>query len=241
MVPVAVWPHAFADEVHAFPSPAGLAGVVALQPEHVKVPALVVPHAFAGDVQALPQVEEHAAFDGHAAEVPSQRSSTSQPLATGRHTWLAPSKVQVPSAEAPAATLHASHAPAQAVSQHTPSAQKFDRHCTAALQLAPAAFFAAQYMPLHHVASGQPAPHRIGQSVSVPLHTTLPPHAGEPGSFAGDGRQVPTLLARLQRSQLPVHAWSQHTPSAQKPDSHSRLVPQLSPVVFAGSQLPLAQ
>jgi len=55
MVPVLVWPHALAAEVHALPYPAGLAGVVAEQtPLHEYVPVVVWPHAFAEEVQDCP-------------------------------------------------------------------------------------------------------------------------------------------------------------------------------------------
>jgi hypothetical protein len=126
------------------------------------------------------------------------------------------------------------------VSQHTPSAQKLERHSPAAPHGAPSAFFAAQYWPLQKVFGGQPLEQRMGQSGSVPLHTTVPPHAGLPGSFAGAGRQVPSCPARLQRSQLPVHALLQHTPSAQKPEAHSGLDAHAAPSAFSCTQAPFA-
>jgi hypothetical protein len=169
-----------------------------------------------------------------------QRSSLSQALTAGRHTRELPSRVQVPLADAPFATEHASQAPAQAVSQHTPSEQKFERHSFAALHGAPRAFFAAQYWPLHQVFAGQPLAQGMGQSGRLPLHTTVPPHAGLPGSFAGAGWQVPSLPGRLQRSQLPVHAVLQHTPSAQKPELHSGLDWQLAPSGLSGTHTPFA-
>jgi hypothetical protein len=89
--------------------------------------------------------------------------------------------------------------------------------------------------------AGQPLVQRIGQSASVPLHTMLPPQAGLPGSFAGAGLQVPFEAARLHRSQLPLQAWLQHTPSAQKPDWHSELEPQVAPSCLSTTQLPLLQ
>jgi hypothetical protein len=162
-------------------------------------------------------------FAGQSGDAPLQRSSTSQLSVAARHTRAAPSSEQVPLTPAPFATEHASHAPAHAESQHTPSAQLAETHSLAAAHAAPSGFFAAQYWPLQYAFPGHPAEQRMGQSLSVPLQVTRPPQAGLPGSFAGAGRQLPSWPGRLQRSQLPVQAWPQHTPSAQKPDAHSGL------------------
>ncbi len=81
----------------------------------------------------------------------------------------------------------------------------------------------------------------MGQSLKVPLHTTAPPQAGLPGSPEPAGLQVPALPLRSQRSQLPLQAWLQQTPSAQKFDWHSALEPQLAPVTLSATQLPLRQ
>ena len=96
-------------------------------------------------------------------------------------------------------------------------------------------------MPLQKVFTGHPLVQRIGQSASVPLQTMAPPQAGLPGSFTGAGVQVPVVGPRLQRSQLPLHAWLQHTPSAQKPDWHSELEPQVVPCTLSVTQFPLLQ
>ena len=97
-------------------------------------------------------------------------------------------------------------------------------------------------MPLQYVFDGHPLLQKMGQSASVPLHTTAPPQAGLPGSEAGAGAQVPGLsMLRLQRSQLPLQDWLQHTPSAQKPVLHSALEPQVSPATLSGAQRPLSQ
>lgn len=96
-------------------------------------------------------------------------------------------------------------------------------------------------MPLQYVPPGQPALQRIGQSTSVPLQLTEAPHAGLPGSPDGAGRHEPTWPERSQRSQLPLQAPSQHTPSAQKPEPHSELAAQATPRAFSGTQLPPAQ
>ena len=96
-------------------------------------------------------------------------------------------------------------------------------------------------MPLQKVFAGHPLEQRMGQSARVPLHTTEPPHAGLPGSLTGAGLHVPLLAARLQRSQLPLQAWLQHTPSAQKPEPHSELEPQVVPITLSVAQWPLSQ
>jgi hypothetical protein len=87
--------------------------------------------------------------------------------------------------------------------------------------------------------AGQPLAQVMGQSGSEPLQTTVPPHAGLPGSFDGAGEQVPSAPGRLQRSQLPVHAELQHTPSAQRPDVHSGLDAQLAPLALSATQAPV--
>lgn len=79
----------------------------------------------------------------------------------------------------------------------------------------------------------------MGQSGSVPLQTTLGGHTGLPGSLAGAGLQVPLRLGRLQRSQLPVQALVQHTPSAQKVELHSTLDWQAAPSCLRAAHWPL--
>ncbi len=138
---------------------------------------------------------------------------------------------------APWATLQASQAPPQAVSQQTPSAQKFELHSPAAPQLTPLAFFAAHQVPLHQVPDGHPLAQGIGQSASVPLHTTAPPQAGLPGSPEGAGPQVPAW-APSQRSQEPAQALLQQTPSAQKPLRHWAPAAQVAPFPLSGVQVP---
>jgi hypothetical protein len=81
----------------------------------------------------------------------------------------------------------------------------------------------------------------MGQSGSVPLHTTAPPQAGLPGSFAGAGVQAPPVPWRLQRSQLPEQALLQQLPSAQKPDWHCELAVHATPWARRASQRPLSQ
>ena len=101
MVPLLVMPHALAAEVHDVPSPAGLAGGLALHALQVNVPAFVAPQEFGAEVQLLPQVAEHFASAGQAADAPSQRSSRSQELATARHTRLGPMSAHTPLVGAP--------------------------------------------------------------------------------------------------------------------------------------------
>jgi hypothetical protein len=81
----------------------------------------------------------------------------------------------------------------------------------------------------------------MGQSASAPLQTTAPPQAGLPRSPLGAALQLPSLPARLQRSQLPLQAWLQQKPSAQNPEVHCALLPQAVPVARSGSQLPALQ
>lgn len=89
------------------------------------------------------------ASEGHAALVPEHRSSTSQPPpAAARQTRLGPRSEHVPSVAAPCATLHASHAPLHAVSQHTPSTQLFEVHSVPIVHATPLVFLAEQYVPL---------------------------------------------------------------------------------------------
>jgi hypothetical protein len=205
----------------------------AVPPSHpLHAVKVVVPQPTPASAKLLP---------GQAARVPVQRSSTSQVEAAVRQMRLGPSSPQVPLTAAPWATLHASQVSVQAVLQHTPSAQKFDWHSVVAPQVTPFGFFAEQYVPLQNVFAGQPLEQRMGQSARVPLQTTAPPQAGLPGSFAGAGLQVPLVVARLQRSQLPLQAWVQHTPSAQKPEPHSELEPQFVPITLRVAQWPLSQ
>ena len=57
---------------------------------------------------------------------------------------------QVPSVVAPAATLHASHASAQSVSQHTPSEQLPLTHWLEVVQVSPLALLSVQTPWEHH-------------------------------------------------------------------------------------------
>lgn len=131
--------------------------------------------------------------------------------------------------------------PLHALSQHTPSLQKPDRHCVAAVHATPCSFLAEQYVPLQYVLLGQPLVQVMGQSASEPLHTTPMPQAGEPALPDAAGEQVPGAPGSLHTSQLPLHALSQHTPSAQKPVEHCTLAVHASPEPLKGMQAPLPQ
>ncbi len=185
----------------------------------------------------VPQVSPASAnwSAGQLADAPLQRSATSQAEALARQTWLDPSVVHWPSWLAPSDDAHASHTPAHAALQHTPSVQNPEMHSPGAAQVTPLFFFAEQYMPLQYVFEEQPEVHKMGQSASDPLHTTEPPHAGSPGSFTGLGRHSPRCPARLQRSQLWLQAFAQHTPSAQNPDAHWPAESQGAPAGCRGS------
>ena len=109
---------------------------------------------------------------------------------------------------------HASHAPPQAVSQHTPSTQLPVKHSLPpALHDAPCAFFAAHAVPEQYMPLGQALSftHDARQLVLVPLHTTSPAHTGEPDTPALVGPQVPLavpdcLSAAAQASHAPLQA-----------------------------------
>ena len=71
-VPVLVWPHAFAAEMHAVPYPAGSSGAVALQIPSTIKPVLVWPHKFADEVHvAALQVESPILYGEPSEAVPA--------------------------------------------------------------------------------------------------------------------------------------------------------------------------
>jgi ABC-type uncharacterized transport system involved in gliding motility auxiliary subunit len=59
-----------------------------------------------------------------------------------------------------------------------------------------------------------------------------------PLQAAGSATQAPRLSARLQVSQFPLHALSQHTPSAQAPLAHSPPTSHASPLALGAWQVP---
>ena len=76
-----------------------------------------------------------------------------------------------------------------------------------------------------------------GQPVSVPLQRYAP-HAGEGVAPSAATLHWPTLPARLQRSQDPVQAVLQQTPSAQLPELHAALRLQGLPSTSLGWHVP---
>lgn len=114
--------------------------------------------------------------------------------------------------------LHASHAPAHAVSQHTPSTHSPVAHAFAAVQLAPPACLGThapftQYVEAVHCASpvhdvgheAAPAQTKGAQLDGVPLGATV---------------HCPTVPTWLHASHAPSHRESQHTPSTHWPLTH---------------------
>ena len=170
---------------------------------------------------------------GQDAEDPSQTNGAHEglpalPAAIGLHVPTLP------------ATLQASHAPSQAVSQHTPSTQLPLEHWPSAPQDSPALFFssqaplAPQKNPSAHCASAvQPA----GQAPESPPHTYAP-HEGVPAVPGGTGVQLPPLPVRLQASHAPSQAALQHTPSTQWLLPHCSARVQDSPLPTFGTQAP---
>jgi hypothetical protein len=186
-----------------------------------------------------------SASAGQSAEAPLHFSATSHTAGASRHNTDGPSSVQSPSAVAPNWNRHASHAPLQALSQQTPSAQcplwqlpSFTQAVPLGRFTAQSAFSGLQNVPLGHSAGA--FGHGIGQSTSLPLHTTVPPQAGLPSAPLASAVQMPTVPAFAHPSQAPAQAESQHTPSTQNPLLHSGLLPQVWASSFCGSHFPLA-
>jgi len=133
---------------------------------------------------------------------PAHSSSGSVPFATLPH---------VPSVPLPfLAAVQAWQAPAQAVLQHTPSTQ----------------------LPLwHSELNVQAVPFASVVHKLVPLQTVAPEHSSSGSVPAAMRPHVPSVplpfLAAVQARQVPVHNWSQHTPSTQSP------LAQVAPVLQA--------
>ena len=142
--------------------------------------------------------------------------------------------VQVPCV---AGKLHASHAPEQLVSQHTPSTHWALRHELAVEQVFPRTFFGTQAEPTQYwpatqsVSTTQPP----GQEFEVP-EQTRGAQLGLPLEPAGTLEQVPTLPVRLQASHAPAQVEAQHTASTQLPETHSLSALQEVPRIFRGTQ-----
>jgi len=91
-----------------------------------------------------------------------------------------------------------------------------------------AAYFAHEPKPSH-------AP--VWPQLAAPASLQTPRGSGLPEST---GQHVPNRPVWLHETHAPLHSSEQHTPSTQKPDSHSALVAQLMPFIL-GPQLPLTQ
>jgi hypothetical protein len=79
-----------------------------------------------------------------------------------------------------------------------------------------------------------PASTSAGQLAEVPVQVSGTSHGPAPGRqtvLAGLLLHVPTLPARLQASQAPLHAVLQHTPSTQLPELHMVLEVHAEPLV----------
>jgi hypothetical protein len=64
-----------------------------------------------------------------------------------------------------------------------------------------------------------PLPEQVASQLFVPVQK-LPPHSLAGSVADASGVHRPTVPPRLQAMQVPLHAESQHTPSAQDPDGH---------------------
>ena len=129
--------------------------------------------------------------------------------------------------------LHASHGPAHALPQHTPSAQWPDAQSAALKQVAPSCRSGTQVPNEQWLPALQSESSRHGDSqLDIPLQVAAP-HSPAGSVPAAYGVQPPTSPGTLHASQVPSHALSQHTPSTQWPDAQSAVVVQDRPLPFA--------
>jgi hypothetical protein len=179
------------------------------------------------------QAKSLAQVVGHAAEAPlhtygAQAGVPALPEGVAVHVPTLPGRLQ------------ASQAPAQAVSQQTPSTQLPNSHSLLPPQVALGAFFSShcplplQKWPSAHWASLEQPP---GQDAETPSHTAGA-QEGLPASPAATGRQRPSLPAWLQASHGPPQAPSQHTPSTQWLLAHSSARVQALPTGSRSTQRP---
>jgi hypothetical protein len=199
---------------HALPFTHTFCGTVSTSPAgtFVHVPSDVAsPHVRHGSVHASLQHTPSMQFPlTQSAALPHGCASSFLHTPAPSHACGAP---HVPGSAARAGTLlhvpscpvtrHDTHTPSHAVSQHTPSTQYPDTHSVAPPHSVPAVFLHAP-APSHAVGAAQ---------VSSCAHFATKLH-------------VPRLAGRLHARHSPVHAVSQHTPSAQEPLTHSPLPPQ---------------
>ncbi len=116
---------------------------------------------------------------------------------------------------------HVSHAPSQAISQHTPSEQCPVAHSTSNAHGAPSGVPPAQVPP--------------------PSHVEDPGHSASGSAPGGCGAQAPGPSAgSLQVSQRSEHESAQHTPSTQKPLRQTSPAAQGVPFGWSGMQAPMA-
>jgi hypothetical protein len=90
----------------------------------------------------------------------------------------------------------------------------------------PAQLAALQFTPLSTYAQPPPTQFPVVPQVSVLVATHLPCGSG---ALSATLLQLPTLPATLQAMHASVHAWLQHTPWAQKPNSQSAAELQFAP------------
>jgi hypothetical protein len=98
------------------------------------------------------------------------------------------------------------------------------------LQLVPEALQANGAHDIATAAWQVPAPSQVRAVVRVPPVQPLAAQAVPAGSAA----QVPTVPASVQLAHAPGQALAQHTPSTQKPDTHSWLPAQGVAIGFLG-------
>lgn len=176
---------------------------------------------------------------GQAALVPSQVSSSSQGPLTGRHNVDAGSGVQVPTLPA---TLHASHAPAQGLLQHTPSTHWPDWHWDPVVQAAPLAEEGgepphvpeAQLLDRHSFGAVQVAPSAFRATQAPPPQYLVGPHW--PSSVQAEG-QVPSTPLQAYRGHRGDPGWpAARTVQAPSPAAPSEALHTSHPPVHAALQ-----
>ena len=165
----------------------------------------------------------HAA--GHAALAPLHKNAPQVGLPAEPADTLA----QVPSLTAPAATEHASHEPAHALLQHTPSEQWIDVHSWLPAHAVPLVLSAWQLVPLQK----SPAAHWVssvqleGQLPDAPLHTYGVQLGDAPAEPEAVKVHVPGVT--LHTSQPPAHAEPQQKPSWQNALAQEAVPPAPGP------------
>jgi hypothetical protein len=106
--------------------------------------------------------------------------------------------------------------------QHTPSAQKADKHSVAEAQAEPL-FFLGSHLPrgVQKRPGAQPAldVQPEGQVPADPVQR-YGAQDGLPDEPSSKVTQAPTESTRLQASHCPAQGALQHTPSTQKPEMH---------------------